>query len=269
MHRFMALFRKMILRIFKHINPGNITIRHHYTGRPLYLHAFKHKGYWYHGKRRESASMQLFQRSIKQGETVIEIGGHIGYISMFYSKLVGTYGHVVVFEPGPNNLPYLHRNLQNCNNVEIISSAVSDTNGTATFFLEELTGQNNTLIRDYSIFMQNRKSAGYSENQVPVTVKITTLDSFVKRQKFEPDFIKIDVEGAEYQVIVGGAETIRKYKPMMMIEISQNNEAVISSLTKHGYLLFSPEMKKYDGKGQNVNVFAIHQEKYNNFYLSN
>jgi len=73
------------------------------------LNSFRHKGYWYHGKSRELRTMQLFAKLIRPNDTVAEVGGHIGFISMFFAKLVGDNGRVVVFEPGSNNLPYLRQ----------------------------------------------------------------------------------------------------------------------------------------------------------------
>ncbi len=102
------IFRKGILPLLKFFNPGRVSIRHHYTGKKFSLDAFHHKGYWYHGKKREQATMELFGKLIKPNYTVIEIGGHIGYITNYFSHLVPN-GQVYVFEPGINNLPYLRK----------------------------------------------------------------------------------------------------------------------------------------------------------------
>ena len=74
-----ALVRRVGLRIFSRINPGYVTISHHWTGDRLRLHAFRHKGYWYHGFRRERATMLSLARLLGRGDVVIEAGGHIAY----------------------------------------------------------------------------------------------------------------------------------------------------------------------------------------------
>src|SRR6478735_1296610 len=102
--------RRSLLPIFAKVNPGDITIKNHYTGDALHLHSFQHKGYWFYGRRREAATMKLFQRLIQPESVVAEVGGHIGYITQFFATLVGPRGRVYVFEPGPNNLPYLRAN---------------------------------------------------------------------------------------------------------------------------------------------------------------
>jgi hypothetical protein len=94
------LLKKIFLRIFAVCNPGNIRIKHHFTRDPLLIHSFRRKSYWFHGRDRELDSMEMFRRLIHSGAIVVEVGGHIGYISLFYKDLVGAEGFVYVFEPG-------------------------------------------------------------------------------------------------------------------------------------------------------------------------
>ena len=103
--------RKIIIPLLKKLNLGNISIKHHYTGSKFKLDAFIHKGYWYHGKNREKIQMDNFKKLISEGDTVFELGAHIGYISVYFSQLAGTSGKVFVFEPGVNNLPYVRENI--------------------------------------------------------------------------------------------------------------------------------------------------------------
>jgi FkbM family methyltransferase len=55
--------------------------------------------------------MTSLGKLIRSGETIVEIGGHIGYLSIYLSDLVGPQGRVYVFEPGPNNIPYIRKNI--------------------------------------------------------------------------------------------------------------------------------------------------------------
>jgi predicted O-methyltransferase YrrM len=89
-------------------------MQHHWVPNTKFkLNTFKHKGYWYHGKSREHETMMIFRNLIKENNVVVEVGGHIGYISIFFSHLVGVNGRVIVFEPGTNNLPYITDNIKN------------------------------------------------------------------------------------------------------------------------------------------------------------
>src|SRR5690349_12289207 len=104
-----GLLRRILIPLLNRWSPGDITLRHHWTGESVRLHSFRHKGYWYHGRRREEETMRLFSQLLKPGDSVIEVGGHIGYISLYFKALV-EHGDVFVFEPGANNLPYIRQN---------------------------------------------------------------------------------------------------------------------------------------------------------------
>ena len=189
------LFRRIILPIFSKINPGDIFITHRYTGDKILLHSFKHKNYWYHQKEREKNTMLLFKKLINKGDTVIEVGGHIGFISLYFSKLVGKEGLVYVFEPGINNLPYLKNNVKEKHNIVLIEKGVGSSNALMPFYIENLSGQNNSFVKDYDAFIQNRKASFVKNASVKeVIVDVVRLDDFIYDNNILPKFIKIDVE---------------------------------------------------------------------------
>src|SRR5436189_5658161 len=95
--------RKIIIPMLKKLNPGNIHIKHHYTGSKFRIDPFVYKVYWYHGKNREKVQMYIFKTIIKEGDTVIELGGHIGYISLYFSNLAGPFGKLYFLVHGPNH----------------------------------------------------------------------------------------------------------------------------------------------------------------------
>jgi len=237
--------RKLFLKIFRHINLGDILIRHHWVGAFIRLHSFKHKGYWWHGKNREKSTILAFHDVIPRhnGGVVIEIGGHIGYFSLIFSDLVGSNGRVFVFEPGSNNIPYIRRNTANNETIILIEEAVSDREGEVEFYEEDLTGQNNSLLSDYEIFDDNLLNAGVKGFQRKVKViSTTTLDSFWAEQGFpNVDFIKVDVEGAEEQVLRGGVNLISSSKPNLMVEVTRNKELIFKQMQNMSYYMCKPE----------------------------
>ena len=253
--------RKFALPFLAKLGPGDITIRHHYVAHRFHLHAYKHKGYWYHGKNREKATMALFQRLIKPGNTVIEVGAHIGYISLYFSNLVGDNGRVYLFEPGNNNLPYLEKNIRDINNITLVKKAVSNFVGKAAFFVENLTGQNNSLNQNYSVFQTNSLRAFSAEQYVETEVAVVTLDQFLQEAQVHPNFIKIDIEGAELLALQGMQTTLERCRPMLMIEITQNHQDVYNLLVECGYTLFTEAQKPIEGYEQIVdNTFCLHKE---------
>ena len=258
--------RRLALRIFRQFNPGDVTIGHHWTGDRLRLHSFNHKGYWWHGRNRERATIERFQRLIASGETVIEVGAHIGYFSQLFAHLVGPEGQVVVFEPGENNLPYLHRNLAALDQATIIEKAMSDQPGEVSFWLEDLSGQNNSLIENYHLLEGNIALAGLDGQVVrrSVSVQATTLDQAVGEiaaQGRRPAFIKIDVEGAELMVLEGARQTLRDIRPIFMVEITREHAAIRELLAANDYLLRDPDGRVLDGSPVlEGNVFCLPDE---------
>jgi FkbM family methyltransferase len=235
----------------------DFRLRHHWVpNRKFALNSFKHKGYWYHGLSRERRSMELFARLIKPGMTVLEVGGHIGYMSIYFDHLVGDAGRVIVFEPGSNNLPYIRQTVAGCHVIKLEEKGVGSRNGSMDFFEESLTGQNNSFVQNFEGLAANREVSFVDVNVTARKVEVVTLDSYCKN--IAPDFIKIDVEGFEYDVLLGAAETLQK-TPRLMVEVQKNQIAIFTILKAAGYLLFDDQGNeaKADG-GPVINIFCLH-----------
>lgn len=261
------MLRKLFIPLLKFFNPGKISIKHHYTKSRFVLDVFKHKGYWFHGKRREIKTMHLFEKLIQRNFLVIEVGGHIGYITNYFSFLLES-GYVYVFEPGKNNLPYLKENIASCKNVKLIEKAVSDKIGEAKFYIENLSGQNNSLLPDYENAKANEKSAHVKMIKKEVKVETITLDAFCDELKLMPDFIKIDIEGFELFALKGSINILREYKPIMMIEITENAAEIFTILQGLDYRLFNEECLEYrEAKSLNGNIFCFHNYQHKEIIL--
>lgn len=234
--------RRVLLPLFARLNPGDISIRHHYTGDRFRLHSFLHKGYWYHGRNRERETMALFERLVRPGDTVIEVGGHIGYITLYFRQLARD-GRVVVFEPGENSLPYLRRNIAGKPGVRLVEMAVGDQSGEVEFYLDPLTGQNNSCIRDFERLRDNTARAFVRDIRVrTVKVPMVRLDDFVQAEGLAPDFLKIDVEGYELGVLRGAEKILSSKRPAVMVEVQADHQAIFDLLRAHGYRLFNANL---------------------------
>jgi FkbM family methyltransferase len=254
------VLRRLIIPLLHRLHVGDITIQHHWTHDQFTLHFFTHKEYWYQGKDRKHETMLLLQALIRKGDYVIEIGGHIGYISLYLAHLVGLQGRITVFEPGPDNLPYLQKNTAADPRISVVEKAVTDYIGTARLYIDKLSGQNNSLIADYKILMENQEHAYLgSEDANFVKVSCTTLDDFLNQvPETAPAFVKIDVEGAELQVLTGMKETLKAQNLALMVEVHENAAAVFSLLRDCGFLMFDqkkhPIAAAQDVKG---NIFCL------------
>ncbi len=136
---------------------------------------------------------------IKENDTVVDIGAHIGIFSIFAAKFAKN-GRVFSFEPVPENFALL------CDNIEInkikniipIHQAVSDKNDQENIFLDE---DNHGV---HSFFNVNTQS-----QPKKILVEAVSLGSFIKDSNIAKiDFLKIDCEGAEYKILFNCSKEI-------------------------------------------------------------
>jgi FkbM family methyltransferase len=258
--------RRALIPFFRRVNLGDITIEHHWTGERIVLHSFRHKGYWFHGRDRERECMTICARLIRDGDVVFDVGGHIGYMALYFASLVGSCGRIFSFEPASSNLPYIRANVERTTheNVVLVEQAVGAENGFSSFWSEELTGQNGSIIPGYFAVAATAKSHGIRAHTREVTIKVVALDSFAGRVGVSPSFVKIDVEGAESLVLRGMGETLTGARPRIMIEVTNEPEKVFETLGGANYLLFDEKQRRVSYLGEfpetGPNLFAIPAE---------
>jgi FkbM family methyltransferase len=251
-----GLLRAIILPIMKAVS-RDITIRHHWTGQQLKVNLFAHKGYWYHGRRREKDEMRAIELLVEPGDLAVEVGGHIGYIALLLARAVG-YGKLIVFEPGSNNLPYLRANLADLDNVTLIEKGCGPRSENMTFFEESLTGQNNSFVSSFRGLQDNAANApNVSVDVTSHVVPVVRLDQEVPDT---PAFVKIDVEGFELAVLHGAESWFEngRMSPIFMIEVQADHAAIADWFSARGYKLFDvhgrPMMEIPE---TTINLFAL------------
>lgn len=257
----MQMLRRAVLPLLKW-TAIDVGVTHPWIPKQrVFLNSFRHKGYWYHGKAREKSSMELFAKLISSGFHVVEVGGHIGFISQYFSYLVGAKGMVFVFESGSNNLPYIKRNTAKFENIKLIEKGAGAENCTATFFEESLTGQNNSFVRDFQGLRENAEAAHVTTKVTSREVEIVTLDHYFNDTS--PDFIKIDVEGFEYSVLRGGKALIEKFHPALMVEVQADRDNIWNFFLEANYILFTAELQIFHSATSLIsNVFALHRVRH-------
>lgn len=155
----------------------------------------------------EEFEAELFEKSIKSGDTVIDIGAHIGYYTLIAAKKVGPKGKVYAFEPLPKNFQLLKRNIEinGYKNVVLINKAVSDKNSKSKLFLSNENNFGDQRIYDPK---ENRKS---------VSIHTVTLDSFFRNRNKKINVIKMDIQGSETKALTGASEVLIKNKSMRIL----------------------------------------------------
>ena len=123
---------------------GDVPLR--LGGQPINVHPFtfiysKDDAY-------EPYTLELFQRAINPGSTVLDLGAHHGYFSLLAARWVGKEGKVYAFEPAPENFQILKKNIEfnQFTNVLPVNKAVSDTDKPMPFFLCKPNGVSGSLF---------------------------------------------------------------------------------------------------------------------------
>jgi len=185
----------------------------------------------------ENTETELFEKCIKKGDVVIDLGANIGYYTLIAAKLVGENGNVYAFEPDPTNFSFLKRSVEinNYKNVICEQKAVSNKKEMVKLFL---TSPNRFQTGTYTII-------GEGNNYVEVeTVK---LDDYFEDKNFKVDLIKMDIEGAEGLAIKGMQKILSKNNeikilseiiPKQLERSGINAEDYLNMLTNSGFKIY-------------------------------
>jgi FkbM family methyltransferase len=179
------------------------------------------------------------------GKTVYDVGGYEGVFSLFFARSVGPAGRLVTFEPNPYNYAKIVANvaLNGFTNVDVRQIALGAAPGSATLVFPADETARGSLVGDIQAQIRQEK------NVVAVQVQIDSLDQQIASGVPAPDFVKIDVEGLELDVLRGMAGVIARRRPALYIEIHgadmqkklENVTAVVEYLWLAGYAVHHVE----------------------------
>lgn len=180
-----------------------------------------------------------FIELLKPGNIFIDIGAHIGYFSKLASHIVGEQGKVFSFEPTQSTFSILSTNIKHNKNITAINKAVFSSNQQLKF-------------NDYGprFSAMNSFTKGRFENEEgieykSIKVEAIKLDDFVTQQNITPNFIKIDAESAEYDILLGMKKIMTDARPIITIEVGdfaidniKTSKEIIAFVLDHGYEAF-------------------------------
>ena len=148
----------------------------------------------------EKAETAFFNAVLREGMTVVDVGANVGYYSGLALVRIGNRGRLVAFEPSAETREYLQKTIQanSKGNAWIVPKAVSDTQGTATLFINEDNRGDNRLY----------ENALCSRSE---TIETTTLDEELASLGVDSiDLLKMDVQGFEGHVIRGMQQSVAR-----------------------------------------------------------
>jgi len=165
-----------------------------------------------------------------------DVGANIGLYGFLFRAIVDG-GFVTMFEPDPRNAELILRTISRNNvaDVHLLQAAVADTNGTRTFLVDDLSGATGSI--DCGDDAVSFVSLHHHVKPQSITVKSVTLDETFAEQQ-DPDFIKIDVEGAELMVLHGAQTVIERANPAIFFECDEKRTQVMEFLASRGYVFF-------------------------------
>jgi FkbM family methyltransferase len=177
----------------------------------------------------EPAMQKIMVNVVKEGQVAYDLGANNGMHGLLLSQLIGKKGIVYNFEPFETNIKELTENfsLNNITNYKTVQAAVSDAVKEVSF----VTGQHN-------------KQGHIADSRLKATdtinIKAITLDSFIEEGNRGPDFMKVDIEGAEGAALNGFSKNVEKYFPLMIIELHSPEQDLLVGefLRSHKYTAY-------------------------------
>lgn len=163
-------------------------------------------GYW------EMWLTQFVARLIEPGMHVVDVGANFGYYSLLMADLVGRTGHLFAVEPNPAAVAMLARTLELngfSKRSTIVAAAAGAGEGMGRLLVPDGEPKNAMLVGDCAL----------QDGAISVAVPVRRLDLLLADAP-RVDFLKIDAEGAEEDVIVGLSETIERWRPRMVLEFN-------------------------------------------------
>ncbi len=170
------------------------------------------------------------------------------------------------FEPNPDVFRKLHSRFRSNNRVRLFNFGLGEKDGTFKLFVPVYRGYEfdglGSLVSDFDdswlpaqIFFYNKKFLHIRE----INCEIKRLDDL----NLEPFFMKVDVEGFEFEVIRGGETTIKKSQPIILVESSKKDDVIVRFLEQFGYKLYRYSKGNFiEGEHGSPNSFFITDEKY-------
>lgn len=199
---------------------------------------------YFYGDYDERYEARMVQRVLDPGEVFWDIGANIGYFTLLAASVLGNTGQVVAFEPGSAAYRCLQENiaLNPYRHITSLQLAVTDQAGEAVLYQAgELADGGASLY-------------GSGSEPVQETVKAITLDDLGREMALRPpDFLKIDVEGAELSVLRGAAGLIAAARPLILLEMKETTLAAAGAskaqiqdfLKSYGYLAAFPHRRRW------------------------
>ncbi|WP_231753054.1 FkbM family methyltransferase [Burkholderia sp. TSV86] len=180
-----------------------------------------------------------YRKWVKQGDTVIDIGAHVGRHLGPLAECIGPNGRALGFEPLPFAYEALAQRFAATPNVQLFNLALSNIPGTASFSYAQGTPEESGL-------RQRQFNRPEAANPTQIEVTVSTLDAHTSALE-SLSFVKIDIEGGEIDCLRGAQVTLGRFRPVVSVEYGlptysaygNTAETLFDFAQQHGYTLYS------------------------------
>tara|TARA_B110001454_G_scaffold15210_2_gene13676 strand:- start:52414 stop:53298 length:885 start_codon:yes stop_codon:yes gene_type:complete len=155
---------------------------------------------------------KIIKDEIKSGDIIIDLGAHIGYYTLLFARQSSIDGKVFAFEPEPSNFSILEKNIiaNKYKNIIAVQKAVSDSNSQINLWIGQESSGANRIYKPKQTNTQNFKISKVN------SIKLD--DYFMNSEYFDKiNFIKMDLEGAEYKALLGMKLLLQKNKKITIL----------------------------------------------------
>lgn len=165
----------------------------------------------------DPAEIAYLLKSLKPGSTAVDVGCHKGGYLYWMRKKVGKTGKVYGFEPQPKLYDYLRevKEAFNYENVIIENMGLSDQAGTFELHVPAPGGSTSPGA--------TLSPVNAEDHLQTIAIPTSTLDDYFYHRGILPDFLKIDVEGHEKQVLLGGTKLLMEHGPAILMECERRH----------------------------------------------
>ena len=239
------LLRDLRQRLYRALDI-QITLTNPLAGRPLALRLLSHRPYIVGMRRRFARIARAADSLIRRGDVVLEVGGHIGYLSQWFTRKVGAEGQVHMFDPAPSLRPLIRENLRGCTQATHINVAVGERVGKTTFYEDLRGGFLSSLRSDHAQKRALAARKGKPDDVAVCDVHELPLDAYVRQHALNPNILRLSVVGGAEEVLRGAGEVLATVRAVI-IDLAPDESALCERLIAAGFALFDLQGRAITG----------------------
>lgn len=207
--------------------------------------------------------LNAFRHFLRPGDTVIDVGAHVGYFTLFVGALVTSIGHVYAFEPDHRAMKFLSKSVSasGMDWIDVSPLALASGRGSIGFFLAKGLGSSSAV--------KSVQQSGATRTMISTV----GLDELVDEERVLGTIrlVKIDVEGLELEVVRGMLRVLKRDRPVLLVEVNkemlnaqgESPERLFELMTSLEYkieALIKPRRGKYNGSVETRPVKELAQQ---------